>query len=239
MERLQKIIAAAGISSRRKAEKLIEDGKVQVNGEKVTELGRKADAARDTILVDGVPLQKESPVYYVLYKPSGVISSAKDEAGRKTVVDYIDTDKRIYPVGRLDYDTSGIIILTNDGEFANTLMHPKYQIEKAYLAKVEGIPSRQLLKKLQNGIPIEGKKTAPAFVKVRKTDQRKGTSLVEIVIHEGRNRQVRKMFDAIGHPVLKLRRERYGVLDTSGLNAGEYRELKPHEVKKLRDSAVT
>ncbi|WP_444685596.1 pseudouridine synthase [Alkalicoccus luteus] len=239
MERLQKIIAAAGISSRRKAEKLIEDGKVQVNGETVTELGRKADAARDTILVDGVPLQKESPVYYVLYKPSGVISSAKDEAGRKTVVDYIDTDKRIYPVGRLDYDTSGIIILTNDGEFANALMHPKYQIEKAYLAKVEGIPSRQLIKKLQNGIPIEGKKTAPAFVKVRKTDQRKGTSLVEIVIHEGRNRQVRKMFDAIGHPVLKLRRERYGVLDTSGLNAGEYRELKPHEVKKLRDSAVT
>ncbi|NJP38148.1 pseudouridine synthase [Alkalicoccus luteus] len=239
MERLQKIIASAGITSRRKAEKLIEDGKVQVNGETVTELGKKADAAKDTILVDGVPLQKESPVYYVLYKPSGVISSAKDEAGRKTVVDYIDTDKRVYPVGRLDYDTSGIIILTNDGEFANTLMHPKYQVEKAYLAKVEGIPSRQLIKKLQNGIVIDDQKTAPAFAKVRKTDQRKGTSLVELVIHEGRNRQVRKMFDAIGHPVIKLRRERYGILDTKGLNAGEYRELKPHEVKKLRDSAVT
>ncbi|PRO66776.1 pseudouridine synthase [Alkalicoccus urumqiensis] len=239
MERLQKIIAKAGITSRRKAEKLIEDGRVEVNGKKVTELGAKANQQTDKIVVDGVPLENEEPVYYLLYKPAGVISSVSDEAGRKVVTDYITTEKRIYPVGRLDYDTSGAIILTNDGEFANQLMHPKYKVEKTYYAKVEGIPDKEAIKQLRRGIEIDGHKTSPAFAKVRQTNNRKGTSLVELVIHEGRNRQVRRMLEAVGHPVLKLRREQYGVVDLQGLNAGEYRELKPYEVKKLRESAVT
>lgn len=239
MERLQKIIANAGITSRRKAEALIADGKVAVNGHVVKELGAKADIQKDEIIVNGVPIEKEEPVYYLLYKPSGVISSVKDESDRKVVTDFIQTDKRIYPVGRLDFDTSGVLIMTNDGDFANQLMHPKYKVEKSYFAKVEGVPSREAIKKLNKGIQLEDVKTAPAFVKVRKSDTKKGTSIVELTIHEGRNRQVRRMLEAIGHPVVKLKRERYGILDLKGLNAGEYRELKPHEVKKLRDLAVT
>ncbi|WP_147804826.1 pseudouridine synthase [Alkalicoccus halolimnae] len=239
MERLQKIIAGAGITSRRKAEKLIEDGKVSVNGTIVKELGAKADVNSDEIVVDGMPLEKEEPVYYLLYKPSGVISSVKDEAGRKVVTDYLPTEKRIYPVGRLDFDTSGVLIMTNDGEFANMLMHPKYKVEKTYFAKVEGIPDKQKLQKLSRGIYLDGVKTAPAFVKLRKSENKKGTSIIELVIHEGRNRQVRRMLEEVGHPVLKLKRERYGILDLKGLNAGEYRELKPHEVKKLRELSVT
>lgn len=239
MERLQKIIANAGITSRRKAENLIAEGKVAVNGKIVKELGAKADIHQDEIIVNGIPIEKEEPVYYLLYKPSGVISSVKDESDRKVVTDYIHSEKRIYPVGRLDFDTSGVLIMTNDGDFANKLMHPKYKVEKTYFAKVEGIPSREAIKQLNKGIQLDDIKTAPAFVKVRKTDSKKGTALVELTIHEGRNRQVRRMLEAIGHPVVKLKRERYGVLDLKGLNAGEYRELKPHEVKMLREMAVT
>ncbi|CAM3715509.1 pseudouridine synthase [Alkalicoccus chagannorensis] len=239
MERVQKLIAAAGVTSRRKAEELMKAGRVKVNGTTVTELGTKADPQKDEVMVDGVLLQKEIPVYYLLYKPSGVISSVKDEAGRRVVTDFITTDKRIFPVGRLDFDTSGVLIMTNDGEFANQLMHPSYEVDKKYIAKVEGIPSKDAVRQLQRGIELDGTKTKPAFVKVRKSDPKKGTAVVEMVIHEGRNRQVRRMFEAVGHPVIKLKRERYGILDLHGLNAGEYRELKPHEVKKLREAAVT
>ncbi|ADH99683.1 pseudouridine synthase [Salisediminibacterium selenitireducens] len=237
MERLQKLIAQAGITSRRKAEKLIEEGRVYVNGNQVKEVGAKADLQTDEISVDGVPLQKEEPVYYLLYKPSGVISSAGDDKGRKTVIDLVPGEFRVFPVGRLDFDTSGLIVLTNDGEFANLLMHPKYRIHKTYIAKVKGLPLREDLKKLDRGIVLEDGKTAPAKTKVIKTDKRKGTAVVEITIHEGRNRQVRRMFDAIGFPVMKLKRERYGILDLKGLNAGDWRELKPHEVKTLREIA--
>lgn len=237
MERLQKLIAQAGITSRRKAEKLIEEGRVYVNGKQVNEVGAKADLQTDEISVDGVPLQKEEPVYYLLYKPSGVISSAGDDKGRKTVIDLVPNEFRVFPVGRLDFDTSGLIVLTNDGEFANLLMHPKYRIHKTYIAKVKGLPLREDLKKLDRGIVLEDGKTAPAKTKVIKTDKRKGTAVVEITIHEGRNRQVRRMFDAIGFPVMKLKRERYGILDLKGLNAGDWRELKPHEVKTLREIA--
>ena len=237
MERLQKLIAQAGITSRRKAEKLIEEGRVYVNGHQVKEVGAKADLQADEISVDGVPLQKEEPVYYLLYKPSGVISSAGDDKGRKTVIDLVPGEFRVFPVGRLDFDTSGLIVLTNDGEFANLLMHPKYRIHKTYIAKVKGLPLREDLKKLDRGIVLEDGKTAPAKTKVIKTDKRKGTAVVEITIHEGRNRQVRRMFDAIGFPVMKLKRERYGILDLKGLNAGDWRELKPHEVKTLREIA--
>ncbi|SDN38435.1 pseudouridine synthase [Alkalicoccus daliensis] len=239
MERLQKVIANAGITSRRKAEKLIEEGKVTVNGNVVKELGAKADIYNDEIVVEGVPIEKEEPVYYLLYKPAGVISSVKDESDRKVVTDFLPADKRIYPVGRLDYDTAGVLIMTNDGDFANKLMHPKYKVEKTYFAKVEGIPTREAIQKISRGVQLEDFKTAPAFAKVRKSDAKKGTAIVELTIHEGRNRQVRRMFEALGYPVLKLKRERYGILDLKGLNAGEYRELKPHEVKKLRESAVT
>lgn len=239
MERLQKVIAQSGLTSRRKAEQLIVDGRVTVNGQRVTELGTKVDMKKDKVVVDGVPIGKEEPVYFLLYKPTGVISTVNDEHGRKVVTDFIPTDKRIFPIGRLDYDTSGLLLLTNDGDFANLLMHPKYKVYKTYVAKIEGIPLREMLKKLEKGIVLEDGKTAPAKVKVTRSDKAKNTSIVEISIREGKNRQVRRMFEAIGHPVIKLKREQYGFLNLKGLNAGEYRELKPHEIKQLREMVVT
>ncbi|KIP20815.1 Ribosomal large subunit pseudouridine synthase B [Anoxybacillus ayderensis] len=238
MERLQKVIAHAGVASRRKAEQLIVEGKVKVNGKVVTELGVKV-SPQDRIEVDGIPLEREEPVYYLLYKPRGVISSVKDEKGRKVVTDFFKhVNKRIYPIGRLDYDTSGLLLLTNDGEFANILMHPRYEIEKVYIAKVKGIPVREKMKQLEKGVMLEDGVTAPAKAKVLSIDKRKQTAIVELRIHEGRNRQVRRMFEAIGHPVLKLKRERYAFLDLKGLNPGDYRELSPHEVKQLRALAL-
>ncbi|TWE06237.1 ribosomal large subunit pseudouridine synthase B [Neobacillus bataviensis] len=238
MERLQKVIARAGIASRRKSEELIKEGKVKVNGKVVTELGLKVSPS-DRVEVNEVQIEKEEPVYFVLYKPRGVISSVSDDKGRKVVTDYFSHYKeRIFPVGRLDYDTSGLLILTNDGEFANLLMHPKNEIDKVYVAKTKGIPLRENLRKLQRGIQLEDGKTAPAKVKLLSADNKKQTAIVEIAIHEGRNRQVRRMFEAIGNEVLKLKRERYGFLTLSGLKAGEARELTPHEVKQLRALAM-
>jgi 23S rRNA pseudouridine2605 synthase len=234
MERLQKVIAHAGVASRRKAEEMILEGKVKVNGKVVKELGVKVSNS-DTVEVGGIPLEKEQPVYFLFYKPRGIISSVTDDKGRKTVTDYFpEIKERIYPVGRLDYDTSGILLLTNDGEFANLLMHPRNEIEKEYIAKVKGIPLRENLKALEKGIVLEDGKTAPARTKVISVDKKKGTSIVQLTIHEGKNRQVRRMFEAIGHPVVKLRRERYGFLDLRGLQAGDARELTAHEVKQLR-----
>ncbi|KOO44055.1 pseudouridine synthase [Priestia koreensis] len=237
MERLQKAIAHAGVASRRKAEEMIKEGKVTVNGEVVKELGVKV-GSQDKVEVNGIPLQREAPVYFLLYKPRGVISSAEDDKGRTTVVDYFENvQERIYPVGRLDYDTSGLLLLTNDGEFANVLTHPKYEVDKVYIAKVKGIPTRQQIKQLERGVMLEDGKTAPAKAKLVSLDKKKQTAIVELIIHEGRNRQVRRMLDSIGHPVLKLRRERYGFLTLHGLNAGESRELTTHEVKQLRAHA--
>lgn len=238
MERLQKVIAHAGLASRRKAEELIKEGKVKVNGQVVKELGIKV-GPNDKIEVNEVPLQKEVPVYFLFYKPRGVISAVSDDKNRKVVTDYFPHIKeRIYPIGRLDYDTSGLLLLTNDGEFANVLMHPKHEVDKVYVAKVKGIPLRENLRKLEKGIKLEDGKTAPAKTKVLSIDKRKQTAIVEITIHEGRNRQVRRMFDAIGHPVLKLKRERYGYLTLHGLSAGDARELTPHEVKQMRALAL-
>jgi 23S rRNA pseudouridine2605 synthase len=238
MERLQKVIAQAGIASRRKAEQLIVEGKVKVNGEVVTELGTKVSDS-DKIEVEGIPVEREEKVYFLLYKPRGVISSVRDDKGRKTVIDFFPhVDKRIYPIGRLDYDTSGLLLLTNDGEFANLLMHPRYKIEKTYIAKLKGIPPRPALKQLEKGVELEDGMTAPAKVKFLSGDRKKNTAIVEITIHEGRNRQVRRMFEKIGYPVLKLRRERFAFLTLQGLNAGEFRELSPHEVKQLRELAL-
>ncbi|CAM3059524.1 pseudouridine synthase [Filibacter tadaridae] len=239
MERLQKVLAQAGVASRRKSETLIVDGKVKVNGIVVTELGTKVSNS-DRVEVEGVELVKESFVYYLLYKPRGVISTVHDEKGRKTVLDLIpQVSQRIFPVGRLDYDTSGVIILTNDGDFSYLMTHPKYGIKKKYIAKVKGMPEREALRKLESGVVLEDGMTAPAKVKMRTVDKKAGTSLIEITIHEGKNRQVRRMFEAIGSPVQKLRRESFAMLTTHGLNAGEARELTTHEVKQLRVLAET
>ncbi|MEW5551734.1 23S rRNA pseudouridine(2605) synthase RluB [Peribacillus frigoritolerans] len=239
MERLQKVIAHAGLASRRKAEELILEGKVKVNGKVVKELGVKV-GPNDKVEVNEVPLEKEAPVYFLFYKPRGVISAVSDDKNRKVVTDFFPyINERIYPVGRLDYDTSGLLILTNDGEFANTLMHPKHEVDKVYVAKVKGMPLRESLKKLDKGIKLEDGKTAPAKTRVLSTDKKKETAIVEITIHEGRNRQVRRMFEAIGHPVIKLKREQYGFLTLAGLTAGDSRELTPHEVKLMRTLATT
>ena len=239
MERLQKVIAHAGIASRRKAEELILQGRVTVNGKPVTELGVKVQANRDKIEVDGVPIDKEEPVYFLLYKPSGVISSVSDDRDRTVVTDFLHVEQRVFPVGRLDYETSGLILLTNDGEFANLLMHPRHTINKVYVAKVEGIPSKEGLKQLERGVMLEDGKTAPAQVKLMTVDKKKNTAIVRLSIHEGRNRQVRRMFEAVGHQVRKLKREEYSFLTLKGMNPGDVRPLKPIEVKHLRELAVT
>ncbi|WP_409289046.1 pseudouridine synthase [Peribacillus sp. SCS-37] len=237
MERLQKVIAHSGVASRRHAEQLITEGKVKVNGKIVRELGTKV-GPNDKVEVNEVPLQKEVPVYYLHYKERGVISAVTDDKGRKTVIDFFpEVTERIYPIGRLDYDTSGLLLLTNDGEFANLLMHPRNEVEKVYVAKIKGIIFRENIKKLERGIKLEDGMTAPARIKVLSADKKKGTSILEIVIHEGKNRQVRRMFEAVGHPVIKLKRERYASLDLTGLSPGDSRELTPHEVKQLRTLA--
>ncbi len=233
MERLQKVIAERGYCSRRKAEELITLGKVYVNGNRVVELGTKVSSS-DSIVVEGVSLDNNKNYeYYLLYKPRGVISASSDDRGRKTVVDLIDTNARIYPIGRLDYDTTGILLLTNDGELANKLMKPNSEIDKVYIVKVEGILSGYDIKRLRSGIDIDGKKTSRAKVKLKSISKEKNTCLVEIVIHEGRNRQIKKMIEAVGKKVLKLKRERYAFLDLMGLKVGEYRRLSNKEVSVL------
>lgn len=231
MERLQKAIANSGYTSRRKAEELILKGQVKVNGDIVRELGTKVNAM-DIIEVEGNVLEKnEKKVYYMLNKPRGVISSVTDDLNRKTVVSLIDTDLRIYPIGRLDYDTTGLLLLTNDGELANLLMHPKNEVEKTYIAKIEGVLSPSEFYGLKKGIEIEGRKVIPTHLKVRK--QEENSSIVEISIIEGRNHIVKKIFENLGHPVSKLKRESYAFLSLGNLKSGEYRELSLKEVKKL------
>ncbi|MEK4629316.1 MAG: pseudouridine synthase [Solibacillus sp.] len=240
MERLQKVIAYAGVASRRKAEQLILEGKVRVNGNIVRELGTKVSNS-DEIEVEGVKLEKEDKVYFLLYKPRGYISAVTDDKGRKTVTDIFKkrVHQRIFPVGRLDYDTTGLLLLTNDGEFSNLMTHPKFKIDKTYIARVKGVPTKQGLMKLQGGIRLEDGKTAPAKVSMTSFDEKAGKAICEITIHEGKNRQVRRMFEAIGTPVVKLKRERFAFLDLAGLTPGEYRELTKHEVKLLRVLAET
>lgn len=233
MERLQKVIANSGYTSRRNAEQLIISGRVSVNGEIITELGVKVEPS-DIILIDGVELTKdEKKVYYLLNKPRGYISSVKDEKGRKTITELIDTSLRIYPIGRLDYNTTGLIILTNDGDLANHLMHPKNNVKKTYLAKIEGILSKEDIIKLKKGIVIDDRKVDTSNFKVKRKDLDKNTSLVEITIIEGRNHIVKKIFSSLKHEVIKLTRTGYAFLDVNNLKSGEYRELSIKEVKKL------
>lgn len=232
MERLQKVIAESGYASRRKAEELIKEGKVFVNGIKITEMGYKV-SGNDMIDINGKPLKKEEKEYYLLNKPRGVISTTNDDKDRKSVIDLINTLKRVYPVGRLDYDTTGAIIITNDGELTNLLNHPSSNIEKVYVAKIEGIVQNNILRKLCSGVIIDGIKTSKAKVKIKKLDKKNNVSYVELIIHEGRNHQVKKMFETIGYKVLKLKREKYAFLDVNSLKSGEYRKLTIKEVKSL------
>ena len=232
MERLQKIIANSGMCSRRKAEELILSGKVKVDGVVVTELGVKA-SDKSSIEVNGNLISREEKEYYLLNKPRGVLTTTSDDKNRKTVVDLIDTDKRIYPVGRLDYDTTGVLILTNDGDFANMIMHPKNEIDKIYIAKVKGIVNGEAVHKLEDGVMIDDDFVKASRVKVKKVDTKTNHSLVEITIHEGKNHQVKKMFEAVGYLVDKLKRERVAFLTVDGLNSGEYRKLTNKEVSKL------
>lgn len=233
MERLQKVIANLGYTSRRKAEELIQAGKVKVNGIVVKELGTKVKTS-DTIEVENTILDNNKNYeYYLLNKPREVISSSSDEHGRKTVVDLINTTTRIYPIGRLDYDTTGILLLTNDGNLANKLMHPSSNIEKKYVAKVSGLVTGYDIKKLRSGVYVDGKLTARAKVNLKSYDKSADKSVVELTIHEGRNHQVKKMFEAINHDVIKLKREKYANLDLTGVKPGEYRKLTNKEIAIL------
>lgn len=232
MKRLQKYISECGIASRRKAEELILNGKVKVNGEVVKTLGTKVSGS-DVVTVNGQTLVSEEKEYYLLNKPREVISSVKDDKDRTTVVDLIDTDKRIYPIGRLDYDTTGILLLTNDGELSNILTHPSNDVEKEYVAKIKGFLTKEDSEKLSKGIMLNGIKTKPAYFKMKKYDKKSDIAYVKVIITEGRNHQVKDMFKEMGYEVLKLTRERYAFLDLGNLKSGEYRKLTTKEVKML------
>lgn len=231
MERLQKVIAQAGICSRRKAEELVKDGKVKVNNEVAT-LGMQVESS-DTITVCGKLIRKEEKVYFLLNKPRGVICTASDDKNRKTVVDLIKTDKRIYPVGRLDYDTTGALILTNDGELANVLMHPKNGITKVYYVKMKGKLLGDEIHTLERGIVVDNKTLKPDKIKFRKYDASTNVTYASVILHEGHNHEIKKLFEYINHPVIKLKRESIAFLDILSLKSGEYRMLNPKEVQKL------
>lgn len=232
--RLQKFLAHCGVASRRKAEEYITGGKVRVNGKIVTELGTSVSPG-DKVEVDGKPVSLEKrKVYIMLHKPRGYVTTVNDPEGRKTVLSLIQgVDERIYPVGRLDYDSSGLLLLTNDGELAHKMTHPGFEVVKVYIATVEGHPSLESLNKLSGGIRIDGYMTAPALVKV--LESYKDRTKLEITIHEGKNRQVRKMCEAIGHPVIRLKRVAYAGLSLEGLKPGEWRYITKTEINKLTE----
>ena len=232
MVRLQKAIADYGYCSRRKAEELITSGKVYVNGEKVTVLGTKVNS-NDEIRIGDEILTRQEKEYYVFNKPREVVSTVKDDKGRKTILDFFDVETRIYPIGRLDYDTTGIILLTNDGEFANTMMKPNSNIKKVYVAKINGIMPKEDLIELKNGIKIDNYKCVPDKVRVKSIDKKTNTSFIEITIHEGKNHEIKKMFEHFNLDVLKLTRISYGSINLGNLMSGKYRKLSIKEVKTL------
>lgn len=237
MERLQKILAQAGIASRRKCEELIVAGKVTLNGEVVTELGTKADPTVDEIIVNGRSIAAEKKVYIMFNKPKGVITSASDPEGRKIVGDYLKgVRERVYPVGRLDYDSEGLLILTNDGELANRLTHPRHHVPKTYHVTVEGVPHGTALEKFRQGIQLEDGMTQPAEADYYDIDTEKKQATVRVTIHEGRNRQIRRMFEALSHKVVRLKRISFGELLIGNLKRGLYRHLTKEEIDKLKSS---
>lgn len=233
--RLQKFIAMAGITSRRKAEELILEGRVKVNGIVVEELGTKIDPDKDIVLVDNKRIESvESKIYIILNKPEGYVTSLKDTHNSKVVLDLVkDIKERIFPVGRLDKDTSGLLIMTNDGDLAYKLTHPKHEVWKKYIALVKGHPDSNKLEMLRNGINIDGRMTSKAYVKLIKKNTR--STLLEISIHEGRNRQVRKMCEHIGHPVINLKRVSIGNIKLNGLEKGKWRYLSEKEIEYLKN----
>ena len=238
--RLQKILSAAGISSRRASEALIVEGRVTVNGAPVTELGTKADPDVDDIRVDGRRVKFATARRYLLmYKPRGYITSRSDPQQRPTVIDLLargGLHEYVYPVGRLDYDSEGLLLLTSDGDLAKRLMHPSHQIAREYQARVRGVPDRHTLDRLASGVPLDGRRTSPAEVRIQKVIETAagGDALLAIVLHEGRNRQVRRMCEAVGHPVVKLRRVRIGPITDDHIRPGEFRELSDREVAALK-----
>ena len=232
MERLQKVIANSGYCSRRKAEELISAGSVRVNGEVVNEMGFKVDG-NDEIMIGGKIISREEKEYILLNKPRGVVTTSHDDKDRKTVIDLINTDKRLYPVGRLDYDTTGALLLTNDGELTNLLIHPRNKVDKVYIAKVKGFFDKDSALKMSRGVILDDVKTSKCVVKLKKYDKKSDTSLVLVIIHEGRNHQVKRMFEAVGFDVMKLKREMFAFLSVDGLKSGEYRYLSIKEVKQL------
>lgn len=231
-ERLQKLIAQSGICSRRKAEELILAGKVKVNGKVVTTLGTKASSS-DRITVNGKAISKDEKVYYVLNKPKGCITSMKDEKDRPTVMDYVPSDVRVFPIGRLDYDTSGVLLLTNDGDFANKMMHPRYHLPKTYEINLQGILSEDDVCKLRKGFSYNGETFAPAKVFIKNKDVTRDRMLVDLTIYEGKNHQVKKMMEALGHEVRRLNRSAFGFVRVDDMRPGECRRLKRYDVRKL------
>lgn len=239
MIRLQKILSAAGVASRRASEQMILEGRVTVNGETVRELGTKADPAKDAIKVDGRRIKTVvRQRYIVLHKPRGYVTTRKDPEGRRTVMDLIGEGDYIYPVGRLDYDSEGLLLLMTDGELAARLMHPRHEVEKVYEVIVLGTPDPRSLEKLRKGVHIEGGRTSPAHVHVGTTVKGpKPTTKLTVTIHEGRNRQVRKMCSAVGLPVRDLRRVRMGPIGLGHLKPGQWRDLTADEVRRLKSAA--
>ena len=233
MERLQKVIAASGVTSRRKAEVLISEGRVSVNGVVIREMGYKVKKG-DQIEVDGELIQKENKVYYVMNKPKKCLCTLDDEHDRKTVVSLIQCDERIFPVGRLDYDTSGVLILTNDGEFANMIIHPRYHLPKTYDVLIDGILETSQIKEMEKGIMLDDGMTLPAKVRVRKKDYVHKKTKFDLTIVEGRNHQVKRMVEYFGYQVTSLHRKSLGFLKVDDMSQGSYRLLKPQEVKDLR-----
>ena len=238
-QRLQKLLSQAGIASRRAAEKLIADGRVSVNGQTVREMGVKADPAADDVRVDGRRIKAAQRLRYILlYKPAGYVTTRSDPQRRRTVLDLLDGVREyVYPVGRLDYDTEGLLLLTNDGDLAARLTHPRHGVERTYEAHVAGMPDADALDRLRHGIPLDGRRTLPADVVL--LNERKGErdGVLRITIREGRNRQVRRMCEAVGRPVHRLKRTRIGPIADRRLKPGEWRELTDAEVRTLRDRA--
>ncbi|MGO1368784.1 MAG: pseudouridine synthase [Senegalia sp. (in: firmicutes)] len=234
--RLQKFMAKAGIASRRKSEKIILDERVMVNDKIIKELGFKINPDKDIIKVDNKIIYiEEEKIYILLNKPVNYITSVSDQFDRKTVMDLLpDIQQRVYPVGRLDYDTSGLLLLTNDGDLTYKMTHPSHEVEKVYLAEVKGIPSEDQLNNFRNGLSIEDYVTSKAKINIIEKNNTK--SLLEITIHEGKNRQVRKMCEKINHPVLKLKRIKFGIIDLNGLKEGNYRRLTKTELTYLKKS---
>ncbi len=231
-ERLQKILSRAGVASRRAAERIMLEGRVTVNGVAVRELGTKADLGADDLRVDGVRVRPPKDIVYLLLnKPKGVVSTRRDPAGRRTVMDLVPSVAGLFPVGRLDVTTEGLILLTNDGEFAQRVAHPRYEVARVYHAKVHGVPAPETLARLRKGVRVDGERMSVDKARILEGE---GNAWLELTLHEGKNREVKRLLEAVGHPVSKLKRVALGPLTARGLEPGHFRALTPREVKTLR-----